>query len=531
MKNFFMMLLLCGATGYSQTQSYTASTENFANPERGFYKYTSTYASAYEPLILSSLQSLKSSQKVTLVWREFVLDMFRTTAISSTYLSKMQTDFNTIRSAGMKAVIRFNYSNVDGLDASKTQIFSHIDQLKAIIQANEDVISSVEAGFIGNYGEWYASVNFGQDNLTSVQLTDRKAVGLKIMELAPNRMVAFRTPTIQRLIAGSGNVTESTAFNGSVLSRTAAHNDCFLSSSNDYGTYTNSTTDYTYLENQSKYTFDGGETCSLTQYSSCANAMLTMNRFHFNYLNTDYNQTVVNSWGSNGCLDEITRRLGYRFELLNSNVANNMLTINLQNVGYGNVFNERKAFIVMKNTSTNTEYSFELPTDVRKWNSGSQTQIVMPMTMDVPAGNYQLFLNVPDSKLSTNAAYSIQFANTGVWDAVKGFNSLNQIFTKVSGGTVVVTPTPINPTPTNPTPPTNTGNPVATGPVAIILNAGSVIEVANLPSPIFTVEVYNMNGKLKSTQLDISNLPNHRWIVKIKCLGIEYTETVKKRAN
>lgn len=517
MKNYFMTLLLFAAVAaHSQTQNYTASTAVIANPERGFYHYRSTAASNYKPLNLAELTGFRTNEKLTLIWREFRLDNFKTTAITADFLAKMQTDFNTLRSAGVKAIVRFSYTNTDGTDAAKAKIISHVDQLKAVMAANEDVISSVEAGFIGNYGEWYASNNFGQDHLTSQNNADRLAVGLKIMELAPHRMIAFRTPTIQRQIAGTATVTAATAYNGSNVSRAAAHNDCFLSSSDDYGTYINATTDYTYLENQSKYTFDGGEACGLTTYSACANAVATMNRFHFNYLNADYNQEVINSWQSNGCLDEVKRRLGYRFVLQNSTIANNTLTINIQNVGFGNVFNEKKAYIVCKNTATNTEYPFLLNTDVRKWQSGTTTTITQSLALNVPNGSYQLYLKIPDLQLGSNPVFSIQCANNGLWDAAKGYNNLNQTFTK-TGGTVV-TPPVVDP-------------PVAVLPVEIILVNNAIITPYNLPSPTFTVEVYNLTGRLKSTSTDISNLKKGYYIIKVYCAGQVYTKKVYKGNN
>lgn len=517
MKKLVLMLLFTVAM-QSQTQNYTSSSEIIANPERGQYHYTQgNSVGIFTPLDKTTLVGYRTNEKITLIWRSYNLDAFKTQPISTSFLNSIQADFNTMRVAGVKCILRFSYTKIDGTDASKSQILAHIEQLKPITQANEDVISNMEAGFIGNYGEWYASINFGQDNLTAQNLADRKEVGLKIMELTPNRVVSFRTPTIQRSIGGNSPVSSLTAYNGSINSRIAAHNDCFLSSPSDYGTYINSTTDYTYLENQSKYTFDGGETCSLTTYSECSNAVYTMNRFHFNYLNTDYNQTVTTNWSSNGCYDEIKRRLGYRFELLNSNITtDNLLTINLQNVGFANIFNERKAYLVLKNTSTNSEYSFQLNTDIRKWQSGTQTQIVQSLNLDIPSGTYQLYLNLPDSQIA-NPLFSIQCANVGTWDAIKGYNNLNQTFTISS--TAVVAPTPIT---------TTTEVPVADS-VQILLINNSIITVYNLPTSSFTVKVYNLSGRLKSTSVDISNLKSGYYIVKVYSNGIVYSQKIYKQ--
>lgn len=527
MKNYFMMALLFAVGAHSQTQTYTASTEIFANPERGFYHYRSSGSGTYKPLSQSELTGFRTNEKVTLIWREFRLDAFKNAPISADFLTKMQADFNALRAAGVKAIIRFNYTNTDGTDAPRSRVIGHIDQLKPVIQANEDVISSVEAGFIGNYGEWWFSNNYGTDDHTATNTADRIAVGQKILELAPNRMVAFRTPVIQRQIAGATPVSAATAYNGSIVSRVAAHNDCFLSSADDWGTYINTTTDPAYLENQSRYTFNGGETCALTTFSACTNAVATMKRYHFNYLNADYNQEVTNNWQANGCLDEVKRKLGYRFELLNASIASGTLTINLQNVGFGNIFNERKAYLVYRNTATGAETSQAITTNVRLWNAGQTTRIVQPLNTSLAPGSYQLFLHLPDSKLATNPIYSVRFANNNTWDAAKGYNALNMTYAVGSGGTtppVVTNPTPTNPTPTNPTP----TNPAL--PVEIILGADGIIQVSNLPCTTgnFTVAVYNMMGRLKATTMDISHLKRGYWIIKITCNGQTYTKKVYK---
>ena len=514
MKNVYLMLLLCTIAAQSQTKNYTTTTDYLTNPERGFYRYQSTGSGNYEALSLNTLNIYRNTDKITLVWREFYLSAFRTSPISADYLSKMQADFNTVRSAGLKCIVRFCYSESGSNDASKAQILAHIAQLKPIMLANEDVVSSMEAGFIGDWGEWYYSNHFGQDNLTAQNIADRLEVGLKIMELTPNRMVAFRTPIIQKQIAGSTALTASAAYNGSTKARVAAHNDCFLSSADDWGTY-NSPSDYTYLETQSKYTFDGGETCSLTTFSACGNAIATMAKYHFNYLNIDYSTAVINNWKSNGCYDEVKRRLGYRFELVSSTIANNSITINVKNEGFGNVINDRKAFLVLRNTTTAQEYSFQLNTNVRLWNAASTTQIVQDLGLAVPAGNYQLFLNLPDLNLPTNSKYSIQCGNTGVWDSTKGYNNLDQTVTIGSGSGSGPTPPPPPPSP-------------VVAPVDILL-ISNVITPFNLPNPNFTVKVYNSNGRLKSLNVNISHLRNGVYIVKLTCLGVVYTKSVLKQ--
>ena len=78
-------------------------------------------------------------------------------------------------------------------------------------------------------------------------------------------MVAFRTPTFQTLVGGATPISSTEAYKGTVNSRVALHNDAFLSSSSDVGTFSNTTKEYPYLEIQSKYKID----CPLSISGNC----------------------------------------------------------------------------------------------------------------------------------------------------------------------------------------------------------------------------------------------------------------------
>lgn len=485
MKKVVLLLFFVVTAMQAQTVNYAASTVNFCNPERGFYKYTiGRSLGTFSPLVESTLMGYRNADKITLILRMYSLDAFKSTPISADFLDKIENDFAILRTAGVKCVLRFRYTDADGEDATKAQIIAHIDQLMAVTIPNQDVISSVSAGFIGQYGEWYDSDNFGTSNLTAQNLADRKEIGLKIMELAPDRMVAFRTPFIQKSIAGNATVSASNAYNGSISSRVAMHNDAFLSSDSDYGTYTNTATDYPYLEAQSRYTYCGGESNDLDEtYSNCSNALYTLNRFHYNYLNAGYFPAVISLWQTEGCYNEIQRRLGYRYELISTAINNNALTINLRNVGFANLFNERTAYLVYRNFNTGVEYSSVLNTDPRLWMAGNSTQIVKNLAEEnLPAGHYQLFLNLPDATIAS-PLHSIQFANSNVWESATGYNNLSQLFTV---GTL--------------------------GVHAFV--ADSTLIINDLGN--YKLQIFDLTGRLVATSNDISHLQSAVYILKIQ---------------
>src|SRR5262249_13263079 len=101
------------------TNSYTRSTEDMANPERGFYTQADTWASAPTavPSNLSTYRVNGSSSpggtytaKISLLLRLFYLDSFIDAPISSNFLNSIQSDFDSIRAQGDKMIVRFAYT-------------------------------------------------------------------------------------------------------------------------------------------------------------------------------------------------------------------------------------------------------------------------------------------------------------------------------------------------------------------------------------------------------------------------------------
>src|ERR1700737_442751 len=77
------------------TVSYTESADDFANPERGFYRYTETRAGSYTPLAQSQLQQWRGLNPAdggnyqvysTLIFRYFIMDIFKNSALSASFL-------------------------------------------------------------------------------------------------------------------------------------------------------------------------------------------------------------------------------------------------------------------------------------------------------------------------------------------------------------------------------------------------------------------------------------------------------------
>jgi hypothetical protein len=260
--------------------------------------------------------------------------------------------------------------------------------------------------------------------------------------LPVSRMIQIRTPYYKQNMYGTGAtgtgaaLPSSQAHNGTVLARTGHHNDCFLASPDDYGTYLDIPNDKNYLEAETLYLLNGGETCNdNSTYTNCTNAVSELQRFHFSYLNNDYNATVLTRWVNEGCFNDVKKKLGYRFYLTNGSFTSNgkqgrtfNLNVNVTNEGYAAPANHKKVELVLKNTANSTSYKRQLSLDPRLWLSNTTTNINTSVGIgNIPDGNYDLYLSITDtfSSIASNPLFAVRFANaSGVWDATGGYNKL-----------------------------------------------------------------------------------------------------------
>jgi hypothetical protein len=491
-KLLFSFLLCLAFISQAKTQittiQYSPTNADFANPERGFYTYSETYSSNHTPLVADDLAALRLLHPVdganysiysTLVFRYYVLDNCKNGPIPTDFLQKISADFEAVRAAGHKMIPRFAYtvSTTDtGCpdppcrpygDASKAIVLQHIAQLKPILMANADVIAVLQMGFIGIWGENYYTDFFGDASQSPYYLTannwnDRAQVCNALLDALPtSRAVQVRYAQMkQKFIYGENApltvapLTEVEAFNGTRKSRLGFHNDCFLASEDDFGTFTsydeNGGADTAILKpywaTDTRFVPVGGETCfDNDPYSNCSgtpggNADGEMARMHYSYLNSDYNNELNNDWVSGGCMENIKKNLGYRLVLQSGTYSTQVqagqtisLEIKLKNVGYAAPFNPRKLRIILRNMVNQQQYVAILPNDPRLWLSNELKTVTHNLCLpnQIPNGNYRLLMHLadPEPTLLNRPEYAIRMANENVWESSTGYNDLGHTIT------------------------------------------------------------------------------------------------------
>jgi hypothetical protein len=362
-------------------------------------------------------------------------------AIPPNFLSDLTASLGRVRDRGLKVVMRFAYGLTAGPDAPLDRVLSHIAQVQPILQSNADVIFLLQAGFIGQWGEWHDSTS-GND-------TDqgrRAVLDALIGALPSSRMIQVRYPwKLQPIFPDL--LTDMVAYGGSGASRVGLHDDCFVADATDSGTYWDFTGNQAqevaanrdFAAKQTRYVPSGGETCANNSGSGCASAPREAATFHFTYLNAAFQPAVNARWTAEGCMPEIRRRLGYRIELERAAVSREVapggilyFQVVLKNVGYAAPFNARTMYLVLDGGGQ--VRTAELTNaDFRRW-LPEAGEIALGAKFRVPAsaapGSYRLALWLPDPapSLQKRGEYAVRFANAGVWSSGSSDNTITTAF-------------------------------------------------------------------------------------------------------
>ena len=429
--------------------TYTPSNEFFANPERGFLIQTYyTSGNLSSTLSANTVQKNRQNEHITLYLHSYYLTDYIASDIHPDFLARMERNFQALREGGGKVVLRYSYKSDDSesakpWDATPEWMARHIDQLAPYWEEYADVILCLQAGFIGVWGEWYYTSNFPFSPTTDQQFEPRWKVLNQLLEALPdNRQLALRTPAFKmRYLKMHGEdvspLSADEAYQPTAKARLCGHNDCFVASTTDYGTY-ESEADRAFWAEDTRYTLMGGETCAECELSNGPNAIKEMEKYHWTYLNRDYHQGVLDSWESDGSMNEVKRRLGYRFVLDRATFSVQQaesktcqVELTIRNIGFAALANARDVELVLVNKNNPTEkYVYPQPVDPRFWMPGETTMVKLSADMaDTMEGTYQVYLNLPDPypTLHENPRFSIRLANMNMWKDATGYNYLTDI--------------------------------------------------------------------------------------------------------
>ncbi len=424
---------------------FSPTTAEFPNPERGFYRPA---ASGNLDTLTAHEVSEAFRKGYRLLYARIDLERYRESEIPESYLNDLHSAFDLARQGGVKLIIRATYNYPrgeteyrDAEDAPLSWVLAHIGQLEPVWRENADVISVVQAGFIGAWGEWHTSSN----DLASAE--NRTRIRDALLEAVPEtRFVQFRYPPY--IMDWYPDLPDlNSALDGRY--RTGFHNDCFLASATDVGTYSE---DLGEQASQRHYTqalgdlaIFGGETCrpadsrDPVSRSACTDILREGAQYKLTYLNDSYYRGLFHeNWRTEGCMDRVSRSMGYRFTLVEASHVSAArpgeefeLSFIIGNSGWARLYNPRSIEIVLRNRKSGMVRRLQAEgADPRSWLPYTEhaETVRVKLPDDLAKGTWQIMLALPDANdsISHDPRYAIRFANDDrinagqAWDETLG---------------------------------------------------------------------------------------------------------------
>lgn len=459
--------------------------EGLYNPERGFRLETALDVTEKNyiwnpkeyPDITSYLEKESlhyASDSVSLVQTYFYLTGAVGKSLTEEDFETMAVFFDSLRSLGKKAVLRFAYeTNFMGrapIGPILEDIVRHTEQLKPFLEKNKDVIQVVQAGMIGAWGEWHSSVH-GLERSDSV----KRIVLQHICKMVPeNRAIQIRVPAYKNLLDSASSdyrrvsfhddfiVIDQHRWDGGMSEGTPAFaqivrespflpvdgelpwgtwsvnqdadnpDDCWLVDGLKTARqlflqhYTSLSAIHNYKESRGgnqKYSMIYWKETPITE------TFLKENRMP---VSDGYFRNRDGSIAERSVFDYIRDHLGYRIELQEMTAPKTVtpesrapIEVTLINRGFSTLFNEHPVYFVLIDESDNV--CNEIPTSARvnDWQpyrpedslrtpSLHRIQADLQLPDSLPEGIYRIGLWIPDGseRLKYNARFAIRCANS-----------------------------------------------------------------------------------------------------------------------
>ena len=448
----FPLLILIMGKNVSNANEYEESKETLRNPDRGFYKLVQIELQEGNENFSDFKDTIEDISEedtdVSIISFQLNLKNF----VSKTQLLEKKIEdinqyFSIMREYGYQVIFRVVYDSEgkENPEPEFDEILTQIESLKDVYTKNEDIILVVEAGFLGSYGEWH-------DGKYDEDKEKRNELIKKLLSTIPESIqINLRKPSfITDYIGNDEAVTKENAFSNDEIARLGLHNDGYLASDTDLGTYEEDERNESLIwqEKQTLFTIFGGECQNKDSvYTDLEKAISDMKKRHCVYLNKTYDREVKEKWkqvqysnnsdiynGETG-YKYIQDHLGYRLVLRESdmqiqpNTRNIEIEMNIENVGFANIVRKKQVEVILKNGDK--KYNIKTDIDIREEEKDGfyEFTILEKIPENIDIGNYEVYVNIqePFESLQDNDNYKIKLANIDMWDTNVGGNHIGNI--------------------------------------------------------------------------------------------------------
>lgn len=387
-----------------QDLDYTDKLETISNPDRGFYTpqtiHFKTTAAEYKPYadkfihLRADISEFSDNSR----WGDSASFSHGTSQdLTEDFLNSFRSYLDKIRAQNSTVIVRFaydpwytgswKYAKGFEMEPGQEWILRHIRKLSEVYEDYADVITAVELGMYGPYGECHTSslstpANAGEALRELIRSTK------KVHLSARTPAVVARAFEFETSGENNYNVTfniENSYFKakadsiGADIFRVGLFNDGYLGTQFDYGTWGSDCRSsicrekgVAWLEKYGANTSYGGEALTTASgYKKINSAEFLAYegfRTHTNYLNIQWNNNLIAEWKAssftprdsidkayNSAFKYINDHLGYRYVLKSSQLMDSLgpksdliLDLKIQNVGFGNMTKARPVTIILR---------------------------------------------------------------------------------------------------------------------------------------------------------------------------------------
>ena len=429
---------------YKQQLNYTESTAKINNPDQGFYrpiyvKLNGNGITYNKNIVNDSTQLYHLRIDISAFSKQ--VNGSADIPLTQTALDGLDELLSFVKSKDKNAIVRFAYDPSYGGSKDKEPqlsiILQHIEQVCTVINNYNSTVTAVEVGLIGPWGEMHSSAIANAQNITPIIeafVTHTNAVPLLVR--TPKMIYDYLGITVN-------DVDDYVIDANSKAYRLGIYNDGYLGSANDLGTYTDRQRETEFLSKQTAHLPYGGEVViPSSEYHDIDKCLPEMNLLNLSYLNIEWNNQVIDKWKNSNytkqcgqdelfygktAFDYIQNHLGYRFVLTNSvfkytSKADELqIELTLKNVGFGNLNKTSHTKLIFADSDGKVAYTCQAQ-DFK-----GDSSYNCSLKLNLPNGNYQVYLCLYQDELENNPLYCLQFANDGLWNAELKSNKIGEV--------------------------------------------------------------------------------------------------------
>jgi hypothetical protein len=353
-----------------------------------------------------------------------------------------------LRRSGLKTILRFTYNIPHGAadqqtanDAPLAVVLDHMRLLAPVVIANRDVIYALQAGFIGQWGEWHNSTNGNDTADAHNRFLDHFRALFQGVTLLEVRYPSIILDYSQHL--SNGRPPSLWAIGLGI------HNDAYAISPTDAGTFgpgeSQGTGDYPEdilrltasmagalftMEGESNIDYPTLQTCDVNQVQNIFEYSST-----YSLSGLNVGAAVVPYWSENDCLTEIISKVGPHLALQSATLSTSagsrgalQLTLQIQNTGWARLTRARPLYLAVR-PAGEPAMLYPLSIDLSQILPGKSVTVRSLVPVALARGQYTISLAAPDpaKALRRRADYALLFENIDAADTTAGVSVLGSL--------------------------------------------------------------------------------------------------------